>query len=350
MKIVTVNASQSYNIIVGTGLLSKIGAYASEIRTGGKAAIISDTNVWPIYGEVVTNSLIDAGIEPVFFVFSAGESSKNAYTYLDILNFLAENHITRSDWIIALGGGVVGDISGFSAATYLRGISYIQIPTSLLAMVDSSVGGKTAIDLPVGKNLVGAFKQPKLVLCDVDVLQTLPPEWFLDGCAEVIKYGMLYDAELIKSLLTTGPDFNREEIIAKCVCFKRDVVQEDEFDNGARQKLNFGHTIGHSIEAHSNFTITHGNAVAAGMAIVTKAAANAGLCSEETYQTLLTLLQRFALPTTTDYSIDDLYKSALSDKKRSGGTVNLIMPRQIGFCDIIPTPVSDLKSFIKAGL
>lgn len=350
MKTVSVKASQCYDVIIGTDLLSQIGKYAAQIRSNCNAAIISDTNVWPLYGEIVSQSLEAAGLKPIHFVFPAGEASKNANTYLDILNFLAENRITRSDLIIALGGGVTGDITGFAAATFLRGISYIQVPTSLLAMVDSSVGGKTAIDLPAGKNLVGAFKQPKLVLCDIATLDTLPQALFLDGCAEVIKYGMLYDADMIRYLQQTGPDFDRESVIARCVSLKRDVVQEDEFDNGARQKLNLGHTIGHGIEAHSHFQITHGQAVAAGMAIVVKAAASREICTYHTYQVLSDLLQHFGLPITTTFTANDLYQSALSDKKRAGGTVNLIVPRDIGCCDIIPTPVSELESFIKVGL
>lgn len=350
MRTISVKASQNYDIVIGTGLLPQLGSYAADIRNGCKAAVISDSNVWPIYGQTISESLTDAGIEPIHFVFPAGEASKNANTYLDILNFLAENRITRSDLIIALGGGVVGDITGFAAATFLRGVSYIQIPTSLLAMVDSSVGGKTAIDLPAGKNLVGAFKQPRLVLCDVSTLSTLPRTLFLDGCAEVIKYGMLYDYQLVHYLLSTGPDFDREKVIARCVAFKRDVVQEDEFDTGPRQKLNLGHTIGHGIEAGSNFRITHGQAVAAGMAIVTKAAASRGFCSRETYEVLLNTLSRFSLPAETSFTAKELYNAALSDKKRSGGTVNLIVPRDIGCCDIVPTPVSELESFIEAGL
>lgn len=350
MKTILVKASENYQVIIGCDLLSKIGNYASSMQSGAKAAIISDTNVWPIYGQIIERSLRNAGIESVNFVFPAGESSKNTATYLSILNFLAESHINRSDMIIALGGGVVGDIAGFSAATYLRGIPYIQVPTSLLAMVDSSVGGKTAIDLPAGKNLVGAFKQPKLVLCDIGTLQTLPEEYFLDGCAEIIKYGMLYDDTLIHALLENGPDFDREEVIASCVGFKRDVVEDDEFDTAARQKLNFGHTIGHGIESLSHFSISHGQAVAAGMAIVTKAAVSKGLCSNDVYQTLISLLRRFSLPIGTDFTAEALFASALSDKKRSGSTVNLIIPRRISHCDIIPTPVSELESFIKAGL
>ena len=350
MKTISVNASGKYDVVIGTDLLKEAGMHISAIHGSCNAAIISDSNVWPIYGLTVTSSLNSAGFETISYVFPAGESSKNAVTYLDILNFLAENKITRSDIVIALGGGVVGDITGFAAATYLRGVSYIQLPTSLLAMVDSSVGGKTAIDLPAGKNLVGAFKQPSLVLCDVTTLSTLSRSVFLDGCAEVIKYGMLYDAELIQYLMQTGPDFDREAVVLKCVSYKRDVVQEDEFDTGSRQKLNFGHTIGHGIEAGSNYQITHGQAVAAGMAIVSRAAASRGLCSIRVCQNLEDLLQRFELPTKTELTADSLYMSALSDKKRSGGSVNLIVPREIGSCEMIRTPVSELQSFIEAGL
>ena len=350
MKIVSVNASENYEILIGSGILSKLGILASKVIFGGKAAIISDTNVWPIYGEIISKSLRESGFEPVAYVFTAGEASKNMATYIEILNFLAGNRVTRSDMIVALGGGVVGDISGFAAATYLRGIAYIQVPTSLLAMVDSSVGGKTAIDLPTGKNLVGAFKQPKLVLCDVDALNTLPSQLYLDGCAEVIKYAMLYDLRLFNSLMENGPDFDRETVIAQCVSFKRDVVEEDEFDTGARQKLNLGHTIGHGIEAKSNFTITHGQAVAAGMAIVTKAAVKMNMCSKQIYDQLIALLEKFTLPTGTNFMANELLASALSDKKRLGGNVNLIIPREIGCCEIVKTPISELESFIKAGL
>lgn len=350
MKTVSVKASGSYDVIIGTGIISQAGKYVSKIRSNCIAAVISDTNVWPIYGEVVTESLSAAGFMPIHFTFPAGEASKNANTYLEILNFLAENQVTRTDLVIALGGGVVGDITGFAAATFLRGVSYIQIPTSLLAMVDSSVGGKTAIDLPAGKNLVGAFKQPKLVLCDISTLNTLPQKLFLDGCAEVIKYGMLYDADLMRYLQQAGPDFDRERVIAECVSLKRDVVQADEFDTGARQKLNLGHTIGHGIEANSNFQITHGQAVAAGMSIVTKAAASRGICTQDTYQMLTELLQRFSLPISTSFSAHALYQSALSDKKRTGVTVNLIIPRGPGHCDIFPMSVTELESFIEAGL
>ena len=350
MKVISVKASGQYDVMIGSNLLSKTGEYIKNIRDCGKAAIISDSNVWPIFGEIVASSLENAGYTPVEFVFPAGESSKTSETYLHILNFLAGNTITRSDVIIALGGGVVGDITGFAAATFLRGVPYVQIPTSLLAMVDSSVGGKTAIDLPAGKNLVGAFKQPHLVLCDVETLYSLPDNQFRDGCAEIIKYGMLYDVELLRTLSENGTGFDRESVIAKCIALKRDVVQEDEFDTGARQKLNLGHTIGHGIEAGSHYEISHGQAVAAGMAIVTRAAAAKGFCNFAVSDALETCLAQFGLPIKTEFNAEQLYQSALSDKKRSGGSVNLIIPRNIGCCDIVPTPVSELKGFIKAGL
>ena len=289
-------------------------------------------------------SLKSAGFSVVSYVFPAGEESKNGQVFLDLLNFLAENRLTRSDLIVALGGGVVGDLAGFAAASYLRGVRFLQVPTTLLAAVDSSVGGKTAIDLPAGKNLAGAFCQPSLVLCDTDTLNSLPTDIFRDGCAEVIKYGVLYDPKLFAHLEEKGLAFDREAVVTRCVELKRDVVMEDEFDTGARMKLNLGHTVGHGVEAKSRFAISHGKAVAIGMAIVSRAS-NCGDTPR-----ILALLEKFGLPTRTDYSADDLFTYTLSDKKRSGGTVNLIIPRAIGDCDIVPTKVESLKSFIQAGL
>ena len=344
MKPVTVNASKSYVIKIGSGLLHTLGAEVSELGKASKVCIVSDSNVWPLYGEIARKSLESAGFPVIFFVFPAGEENKNGSVYLELMNYLAENKLTRTDMIVALGGGVVGDLAGFAAATYLRGIRFIQVPTTLLAAVDSSVGGKTAIDLPAGKNLCGAFWQPSLVLCDTDTLSTLPGDIFRDGCAEVIKYGVLYDPILFSDLEKQGPGFDREAVIARCVELKRNVVMEDEFDTGARMKLNLGHTIGHGIEARSNFALSHGKSVAIGMAIVSRAAK----CPDT--QRIISCLERFGLPTTIDYPVEDIYHYTLSDKKRSGGTVNLIIPRSIGCCDIVPTPVETLKTFIEEGL
>lgn len=350
MNYISVPASKEYQVIIGSGLHKKLGEHLQGLGLSGKAAIISDSNVWPLYGNVISNSLTRAGFQICSYVFPAGEASKNGSNFLSILNFMAENQLTRTDCVIALGGGVVGDITGFAASAFLRGISYIQIPTTLLAMVDSSVGGKTAIDLPAGKNLAGAFYQPDLVLCDIDALNTLPPQIFRDGCAEVIKYGVLYDEALFSHLEERGLSFDKEAVVSRCITLKRDVVAEDEFDRGARQKLNLGHTVGHGVEAQSQFSVSHGQAVAIGMDIVTKAAANRGICSPETYERVHGLLNRLALPTSTVYTAEELYTSALSDKKRSGGFVNLIIPERIGNCRIEKTPVSALKQFIEAGL
>ncbi len=350
MNTVTVRASKEYRVVIGNGLLDKLGSYTAAIKAPGKAAIISDSNVWPLYGDDAEKSLQKAGFEVCRYIFPEGEGSKNAETYLNILNFLAENQITRSDVVIALGGGVVGDITGFASATYLRGVSCIQVPTTVLAMVDSSVGGKTAIDLPAGKNLAGAFYQPSLVLCDMDVLNSLPESIFRDGCAEIIKYGILYDPALFAHLKEKGLKFDREAVITRCVELKRDVVAEDEFDTGARQKLNLGHTFGHAVEKESNFSLSHGQAVAIGMAMAAKVACQNKLCDTTLVSEIHTVLQSFGLPCATDYSANQLYRSALSDKKRSGGSVNLILPEQIGSCIIYPIPITALQSFIEEGL
>ena len=350
MNTVHVNASRSYDVLIGSGLLNALGSYAAAMKKAKKVCIVSETNVWPLYGAQAKTSLLNAGLKVAEFVFPAGEQFKNAAVYLDLLYFLAENHITRTDLIVALGGGVVGDLAGFAAATYMRGIPFIQIPTTLLAAVDSSVGGKTAIDLPVGKNLVGAFYQPSLVLCDADCLNTLPEDVFRDGCAEVIKYGVLYDPALFAHLAEKGLDFDRKMVITRCVELKRDVVAEDEFDTGARMKLNLGHTIGHGVEAQSHFEISHGKGVAIGMAIVSRSGAACGICDDGTKDAILDILRKFGLPLSCGYSTESLYRAALSDKKRSGGTVNLIIPERIGFCRIQPTPVEEIQSFIEAGI
>lgn len=350
MKTVQVTASRSYPIHIGSGLLSSLGEEVKNLGKVQKICIVSEDTVYPLWGTAAMDSLTAAGFSVVTFLFPAGESSKNGNTYLSLLNFLAQNGLTRSDLIVALGGGVVGDLAGFAAASFLRGIRFIQVPTTLLAAVDSSVGGKTAIDLPAGKNLAGAFYQPSLVLCDTDTLNTLPDDIFQDGCAEVIKYGILYDESLFEHLEEKGFAFDREMVITRCVELKRDVVAQDEFDTGARMKLNLGHTIGHGVESKSNFTISHGKAVAIGTAIISRSAANMDLCSESCCARVLSLLRAFQLPTKTNYSAAELCHYALSDKKRSGGTIHLIVPRSIGQCDILPTPVSHLEKLIQAGL
>ena len=341
MTEISIPASRNYTVTIGNGLRKHIGDYVSGARY---VCIVSDRHVWELYGEAVEKSCKAAGHKVCSIVLAPGESSKNWNSLLVVLNHLAENGLTREDRIIALGGGVVGDLAGFAAATYLRGIPYIQVPTTLLAMVDSSVGGKTAIDLPAGKNLCGAFYQPEAVLCDPDALQTLSDDVFRDGCAEVIKYAVLFDPELFALLEETGVNFPREEVIARCIRHKRDVVAGDEFDRGQRMLLNLGHTIGHAIESCSDYTVTHGQAVAIGIAMVCRASK----CPDA--DRIRNLLEKFGLPTATDLPAESLWEAACKDKKRNGDAVNLIIPKAIGHCEIVPTTTKDLKTFIEEGM
>ena len=350
MQKVMVHASRDYEILIGGGLLHDLGQEAAKCVRGRCACIVSESNVYPLHGTAAEESLKKAGFHVISYVFPAGEESKNGENYLTLLNFLAEHQITRADVLVALGGGVVGDLTGFAAATFLRGIAFIQVPTTLLAAVDSSVGGKTAIDLPAGKNLAGCFYQPHLVLCDTDTLRTLPREIFLDGCAEVIKYGILYDKPFFESLRSTGADFDRETVIRRCVEIKRDVVAQDEFDTGARMKLNLGHTVGHGVEAKSRFAVSHGKAIAIGIAIVSRAAARSGMLAPADAEIIVGTLRDFGLPTSTQFTAQELAHYMQSDKKRSGGSVSLIIPREVGRCDIVPTPVEKLEAFVQAGL
>ena len=350
MTTVSVTASRNYDVKIGRGLLDRAGEELRGLTHTDGIAVVTDSNVAPLYLDRLEKSLRAAGYRVQSFVFPAGEPSKNGETYLKLLGFLADHRLTRTDTVVALGGGVTGDLAGFAAATYLRGLGFVQIPTTLLAAVDSSVGGKTAIDLPEGKNLAGAFYQPMAVLCDLDTLDTLPEEVFREGCAEVIKYAVLFDEDLFRHLWDRGPDFDRSRVAARCVECKRDVVKADEFDTGARQLLNLGHTVGHGIERASNYTVSHGAAVAAGMAIVSRAAANMGVCSQETADRIVEMLRRFGLPTGTEYLAEVLLSGMLSDKKRSGDRINLILPERIGCCRIQGIPVADLPSILEAGL
>ena len=251
--------------------------------------------------------------------------------------------------LVALGGGVVGDLGGFAAAVYQRGIPFVQMPTTLLAMVDASVGGKTAIDLEAGKNLAGAFHQPSLVICDVECLNTLPPEIFADGMAEVIKYAFIRDRALFDKLQGDAAA-DMAETIRLCVEDKRVLVEEDETDKGARQLLNLGHTVGHAIEACSSFTISHGSAVAMGMVIITRAAENMGICQAGTLAALTALLETYHLPTECPFTTEQLYAIALSDKKRAGGSITLVVPYGVADSRLVTVPVDALESYIRAGL
>ncbi|MDY3225009.1 MAG: 3-dehydroquinate synthase [Candidatus Faecousia sp.] len=349
MNTVTVSASKTYDILIGSGLLPSLGAEVKKLGKAQKVCVVSESNVFPLYGQTVVTSLESAGFSVVRYVFSAGEESKNGSVFLDLLNFLAQNGLTRSDMIVALGGGVTGDLAGFAAASFLRGIRFVQVPTTLLAAVDSSVGGKTAIDLPAGKNLAGAFYQPDLVACDTDALSALPRFEYENGMAEVIKYGLLSDAELF-SRLESPSGISMGEMIARCVSIKRDLVNRDERDVGDRQLLNLGHTFGHGIEKDSGYSIPHGRAVAAGMGIMARACAAKGLCPQDVPVLLAKMLDRYNLPCDTGYDPDALFAATLSDKKRASGGITLVVIREIGRCELMKVSLDEAREFLRLGL
>ncbi len=345
---ITVDASKKYDCIIEKGALNKVGEYAKNLNLAGKACIISDTNVAPLYSKKVRTSLEKAGFLVYEYIFPAGEASKNAATFIDVLEFLALNHFTRKDTLFALGGGVTGDLTGFCSATYMRGINFVQIPTSLLAAVDSSVGGKTAIDLQGGKNLAGAFYQPEVVIFDTEVLDTLPGEYFSDGMGEVIKYAIIR-GEGIENLLEK-PEKNLEEIIARCIKIKRDVVCEDEFEGGVRRILNFGHTAGHAVEKLMNFSLSHGACVAIGMCIITRAWEKRGLCEKGTCDRLCAMLDRFNLPKDTSLRAEELLEVSKNDKKAESSGVNIVVPLGVGQCDVVKVSMDELLDIYKEGL
>lgn len=349
-SVINVEANKKYDVVVGAGLLNSCGEMIKAVTGVCRAAVITDSNVSKLYLDRVLKNLNNSGFETDSFEFKAGESSKNIETLSEILEFLAENNYTRTDLIVALGGGVVGDISGFAAAVYLRGVRFVQLPTTMLAMVDSSVGGKTAIDLDAGKNLAGAFYQPEIVIADTDTLKTLNKEELANGFAESIKYGVIFDKELFELFDDDIDDCMLERAIAKCVEHKARVVKNDEFDRGERKLLNLGHTIGHAIENCSGYTISHGHAVAMGMAMMARACEKMGRCEEGTSEKLEKMLIKHNLPVDCPpYEDRELYFAALGDKKREGGHITLIIPEKIGESILYKEEVENLIKYISLG-
>ena len=349
MKTITVKASRTYDVCVESGLLTTAGeALKALFPAPRKVMLVTDSTVRALWGERLIDTLRGAGYTVFEFVFPAGEASKNPTTLVALWEALAKANLTRTDFIAALGGGVTGDMAGFAAATYLRGIPFVQFPTTLLAMVDSSVGGKTGADLAIGKNLIGAFHQPSAVFCDTDTLQTLPAEIFADGCAEVIKYGYINDPALLEMLKTPFADAP-DEIIARCIADKRDLVEADERDTGARQLLNLGHTAGHAVEALSDFSISHGSAVAIGMLLMARAAVAAGLCEKDVPCHMETMLNAYRLPTKCPFTAEQLASVALSDKKRKGDSITLVLPTRVGESRLHAVQADTLATFFAGG-
>lgn len=342
MRRVQVRASRNYDILIGRGLLAEAGKRIREAVEPCAVTVIADDVVDGLYGETVRRSLAENGFAVHRFVFPNGERSKNLRTLGDMLEFMAEKQMTRGDLVVALGGGVTGDMAGFAAAVYARGVRFVQIPTTLLAAVDSSVGGKTAVDLNAAKNMAGAFWQPSQVLIDCDVMDALPDELIGDGAAEIIKYGVLADPELFETVRSGRLTEDIERVIERCVSIKRDLVAADERDTGMRQMLNLGHTLGHAVEKSSDFTLTHGKGVAIGMTLIARAAWRKGYSESDLTPLIAEAARACGLPTQTEYGAEQLAQAAMVDKKRRGGRITLVVPRRIGECELVGIPVEEL--------
>jgi len=351
VKKVRVAAGRPYDVLIERGLIAQAGEILkATLGRICKAAILTDDTVEALYGAQVEYALSQSGFEVCRFAMPHGEENKNLTVWATMLDFLAENQLTRSDVIIALGGGVVGDMAGFAAASFLRGIRFMQIPTTLLAMVDSSVGGKTGLNLTAGKNLAGAFYQPCVVLCDPDALWTLKPEQLADGVAEVIKYGVLGNEPLFELLKDGHWHDQMLSVIETCVAAKARLVEEDERDTGSRQLLNLGHTLGHAIEKCSHFGISHGHAVAIGMVYAARLAYRLGMCDETVIERIIESLKANHLPTEAPYTPQELCSVALSDKKRAGGHINFVLPRSIGECELKKLTVEEMPQTVAAAV
>lgn len=352
MKLLSVNIpNKEYDVVIEDGLFESFGKEIRKIYNNIKISVITDSNLYNLYGIKLNDVLSKENFIPDFIVINPGENSKTMSSLEHVYSRLASFNITRSDLIVAFGGGVVGDLAGFAAATYLRGINYIQIPTSLLAQIDSSIGGKVAINLKEGKNLAGSFYQPVKVLIDPHMLLSLPEKYIKDGLGEVIKYACIKNPVLFDILMGINSKdelFNNiEQIIYMCLSIKKQLVEVDEKDTTVRMLLNFGHTIGHAIERHMNYEISHGEAVSAGMLYITKNSEILGYTEEGTYEKIKIMLEHFNI----DYNhpnlcIKDIKKYISLDKKNLSGELNLILLRKIGDAFVQKVPYDEAEKFI----
>lgn len=355
MQKITINASKTYDVLTAPGLIQEAGALIRQALGDKvkKLCIVTDDNVSPLYRPALKESLLNAGFDVASFVFPHGENAKCMATVSQLLEFLAQQQLTRSDALIALGGGITGDLTGFVAASYLRGIPFVQIPTTLLAAVDSSVGGKTGVNLKAGKNLAGAFWQPSLVLFDTNTIQSLSYDLLLDGAAEAIKAGVIADKDLF-TYIQQADELTNPEVFTtlseRAIKIKQAVVEADERDLGQRQLLNFGHTIGHAIEKCSDYQISHGHAVAMGMDIVARACLKNGWSEEDCLTPIHDSLTKFRFPLECPFTATELTSAAQKDKKRMGDTITLVIPVTLGNCQLKEIPIDQLEAFIEGGL
>ena len=340
----------SYPILTGAGLLRSAGDIIAETVKPCRVMLVSDSNVAPLYMETAKQSLTAAGFAVSEFVFPAGEESKSLTVLSDLLEAMCEAHMTRTDLAVALGGGITGDMTGFAAGCYLRGIRFVQLPTTLLAAVDASVGGKTAVNLRHGKNLAGLFHQPAAVICDTDTLKTLPEHEIKGGSAEAIKHGILDDPAIFEIYEHGDPAAHFEEIIARSVQYKAKIVTEDPTEKGIRKLLNFGHTPAHAIELRSDFAVSHGYAVGMGMAMMTRAAAKRGILPQGDADRIIAAIRRTGLPTVCPYSAAELAEIAMLDKKAAASDITVILPEKIGRCRMEKIPLTELEALFADGL
>lgn len=342
---------REYDILCESGAIDRVGSLVRPVLRGKLAAIVTDSNVEPRYAARVARSLHLAGFQAAILEIPAGEASKCPEVLAEVWEQLMDVGLTRSDAIIALGGGVVGDLAGFAAATILRGVDFIQVPTTLLAQVDSSVGGKVAVDLRAGKNLAGAFYQPKMVIMDPDCLETLPDRVFSDGMAEVIKYGCIWDRALFDEIARLGSRAGIMEhiadIVLRCCDIKRQVVEQDELDTGLRMLLNFGHTLGHVYEKAYNYeTYTHGEAVAAGMVKAAKLGAKLGVTPETAAAEIAAVLRKFSLPVEIEATREDYAETLTKDKKGDGADISFIALGSIGKAEAVKMKKQELLALL----
>ena len=345
--------SDSYQIYVGHHLLAQVGKLIRSYTSGSKILLVTHPDLNKFYGTELLTSLESTGYSVTTATVSTGEHAKSFDSYQKLVSILAEHRFTREDIVVGLGGGVIGDLAGFVAATYMRGCALVHIPTSLLAMIDSSIGGKTAIDLPFGKNLVGAFYNPRAVIADLELLNSIPAPLLQDSCGELIKYGVLSGQDLFNKIsLARNPvqviDVScRQELIQACIEIKKSVVEADFKEAGSRKLLNLGHTLGHAIETLSNFELGHGSCVAAGTAMMAKACFKLGLCSSDDAKSIAELTQSYGLPTSTSFTVEELYNAALHDKKSHADSIDMALIYGIGDVRIERKSFTELKQLIE---
>lgn len=349
-QILTTPSGETYPILTGSGLLDRTGEILAKYIPPCRAMIVTDSNVAPLYLAQTEKSLASAGFTVTSITIPAGEESKSVATLGEVLEAFCEAHMTRTDLAVALGGGIVGDLTGFAAGCYLRGIRFAQLPTTFLAAVDASVGGKTAVNLAHGKNLAGLFHQPIAVICDADTMRTLHSHELADGAAESIKHGILGDPDLFALFEHGDPLADIAEVIARAVAYKARIVMQDPEEHGIRKLLNLGHTPAHAIERLSDFAVTHGHAVSMGIAMMTRAAAKRGILKNYDAARILDTLKRSDLPTVCPYGAKEMAEIAAIDKKATASDITVILPETIGQCRMQKMPISALEALFADGL